>query len=170
MDILDQRIMKALGNSTRKEIIKLLAKRPHTASEISRALGRHVTTVSEHLDVLGNSGLVSRSPSGKWVYYSLTPKAQNFFRPNYSWTIIFAISALSMAAGIYSHLYRSSYAAAGKAAENIQGAAETAPSAAAEFPLGLLLIAIGALGLGYLAVKHLRAKTLRKESIYIKQG
>ncbi|MBI4009784.1 MAG: ArsR family transcriptional regulator [Candidatus Aenigmarchaeota archaeon] len=69
-----------------------------TASELSRALSKHVTTVSEHLDVLSDSGLVERleRPGHKWVYYRLSKNADRILHPSsyYKWAIVLSLSFL----------------------------------------------------------------------------
>ena len=57
-EILDKKMLKALSTETRQEIIKMLLKRPYTASELSKMLNRHVTTITEHLNILEKSGLI----------------------------------------------------------------------------------------------------------------
>ena len=97
-------LLKTLTVDTRTNILKNLEKRPMTASELSRKLGKHVTTVSEHLDILKTSDLVERveRPGRKWVYYKLTKPAQKILHPtSYRWTFIFLVAFLSLASGWY---------------------------------------------------------------------
>jgi len=89
-------LMKILSTDTRAETLKLLEKRPMTASELSRALNKHVTTVSEHLEHLLESNLVERveRPGHKWVYYKLTKGANRILHPTsyLKWSIVLALS------------------------------------------------------------------------------
>lgn len=103
-EVIDSRMLKALGAETRQSIMKMLSERPYTASEISRKLGKHVTTVKEHLETLEKSGFISRKDSeNKWIYYCLTSKGEKIFKPgNYSWVIVMSLSALVLVAGLYS--------------------------------------------------------------------
>jgi DNA-binding transcriptional ArsR family regulator len=97
-------LMKTLTVDTRTNILKALEKRPMTASELSRRLGKHVTTVSEHLDILKNTDLVERveRPGRKWVYYKLTKPAQKILNPtSYRWSFIFIVAFLSFVGGWY---------------------------------------------------------------------
>lgn len=100
-EIMDKSILKALSTDTRQEIIKLLARRPYTASELSAILNKHVTTVTEHLDVLEKSGLIKRKEStNKWIYYTLSDKGERIFKPTYySWVIVLSISVLCLLIG-----------------------------------------------------------------------
>ena len=170
METLDKPTLKALTTSTRQEIIKLLAKRPYTASELSKILSRHVTTVSEHLAVLEKSSLVQRKEGSKWVYYSLTQKGGNLFKPSYSWSVVLSLSLISLFAGAYFYsLSGATYIA--KQAESAvpQAAVRDAAQAAAintNLLLGIILIALAAVGFIYV-VRRLRARTLTKRSLYI---
>jgi len=99
-------IMKTLSVDTRVDILKLLDKRPMTASEIARALDKHVTTVSDHLNVLQISNLVERieRPGRKWVYYKITEKADTILHPKVyqRWVIVLSLSLLVLTVGFIS--------------------------------------------------------------------
>jgi ArsR family transcriptional regulator, arsenate/arsenite/antimonite-responsive transcriptional repressor len=45
--------------------------------EIQAALGVTHATVSHHMRVLSDAGLVEGERRGKWIYYRLTPEARN---------------------------------------------------------------------------------------------
>jgi len=78
-----KKLLKTLTVETRTDILKSLEIRPMTASELSRKLDKHVTTVSEHLDVLKESNLIERveRPGRKWIYYKLTKPGENIIHP-----------------------------------------------------------------------------------------
>jgi len=97
-------LLKTLTVDTRANILKSLEKRPMTASELSRKLSKHVTTVSEHLDILKSSDLVERveRPGRKWVYYKLTKPAQKILHPtSYRWTFVLFVALFSFIGGWY---------------------------------------------------------------------
>jgi len=97
-------LMKTLTVDTRTNILKALKKRPMTASELSRRLGKHVTTVSEHLDILKNTDLVERveRPGRKWIYYKLTKPGQKILHPtSYRWSFILLVVFVSFVSGWY---------------------------------------------------------------------
>ena len=100
---LDKQSLKALGADTRQHIIKLLSERPYTASELSKLLKKHVTTIAEHLNMLEISGLIEKKEDGhKWIYYKLTPKGERLTKPMFnSWKIMLALAALSFVGGLY---------------------------------------------------------------------
>ncbi|MCX8172295.1 MAG: winged helix-turn-helix domain-containing protein [Archaeoglobaceae archaeon] len=60
--------------STRLQILLKLKERPHTITELSKALGFSKTTASYHLEKLQSGGLVERVQRGKWVYYKITDR------------------------------------------------------------------------------------------------
>jgi DNA-binding transcriptional ArsR family regulator len=100
-EVLDRETIKAISTDTRQDIMKMLAKRPYTASEISKITGKHVTTVTEHLVVLEKSGLIrKRESTNKWVYYELTDKGEHLFKPQfYSWVVVLSLSVVFMFVG-----------------------------------------------------------------------
>jgi ArsR family transcriptional regulator len=73
------KVMKALSDPNRVKIIKILQKRVMCVCEIRAALGLAQPTISKHLKVLEEAGLVSHSKDGLWVNYSLTDGAQSPF-------------------------------------------------------------------------------------------
>ena len=64
-------LFKALNDSTRREILELLKKRDMTAGEIADAFDFSKPTISHHLDLLRQAGLVESVKQGQFVYYSL---------------------------------------------------------------------------------------------------
>ncbi|MBW2070894.1 MAG: winged helix-turn-helix transcriptional regulator [Deltaproteobacteria bacterium] len=65
-------VMKALSDSTRLKIIKMLQQKEMCVCEIKEALDLAQPTVSRHLKVLEQAGLVRHHKDGLWVNYSLT--------------------------------------------------------------------------------------------------
>lgn len=154
-EILDKKTIKALGADARQDIMKLLAKRPHTASEIAKATGKHVTTVTEHLNVLEQSNLVrKRDSTNKWVYYTLTDKGEHLFKPQfYSWVVVFSLSAVFIFVGLLRMFNIGSTLAATTAKEAdmlVQGAPSAVAAAASVDYVGYILIILGMIGIGYL--------------------
>ncbi|MFI3290899.1 MAG: metalloregulator ArsR/SmtB family transcription factor [Opitutales bacterium] len=62
---------KALAHPTRVFIVKQLALKEHCVCEIVDKLDVKFATISQHLSVLKNAGIVSVDKRGKEVYYSL---------------------------------------------------------------------------------------------------
>lgn len=65
------KIMKALSDPNRVKILKLLQQKSLCVCEIQAALGIAQPTVSNHLKLLENAGLVTYRKSGLWVNYAL---------------------------------------------------------------------------------------------------
>lgn len=65
------KVMKALSDPNRVTILKLLQERMLCVCETQAALGLAQPTISKHLKVLEDAGLVARSKDGLWVNYRL---------------------------------------------------------------------------------------------------
>lgn len=63
----------ALSDPTRREILKLLRNRPHTAGELADQFELSHATVSHHLAVLREGGLVVVDRRAQTLIYSLAP-------------------------------------------------------------------------------------------------
>ncbi|MHA3702186.1 ArsR/SmtB family transcription factor [Jatrophihabitans sp. YIM 134969] len=63
----------ALGDSTRRAIVDLLARRPHAVGELADVLPVSRPAVSQHLKVLKDAGLVDEQPAGTRRIYRLQP-------------------------------------------------------------------------------------------------
>lgn len=66
------KVMKALSDPSRVKIVKLLQHRSLCVCEIHTALGLAQPTVSKHLKILEDAGLVTFTKNGLWVNYALT--------------------------------------------------------------------------------------------------
>lgn len=64
-------IFKALNDPTRREIIDLLKKGDLTAGEIADHFKITKPSISHHLDLLKQAGLVESVKQGQFIYYSL---------------------------------------------------------------------------------------------------
>lgn len=65
------KVMKALSDPSRVKIIKMLQRRSMCVCEMQAALEIAQPTVSKHLKLLEDAGLVSFKKDGLWVNYSL---------------------------------------------------------------------------------------------------
>ena len=66
-----QETFKALGDPTRREILHLLRDGAKTAGEIGSHFSMTGATVSHHLSVLREAGLITDDKRGKYIYYEL---------------------------------------------------------------------------------------------------
>jgi ArsR family transcriptional regulator len=74
------RIIKALAHPSRLLIVDELARGERCVCELTEMVGADISTVSKHLSVLKNSGIVADERRGTQVFYSLrVPCLLNFF-------------------------------------------------------------------------------------------
>lgn len=66
-----QATMKALSDSTRREILEMLKKGKMSAGEICERFDVSDAAISRHLSVLKEADLVRDERDGKYIYYEL---------------------------------------------------------------------------------------------------
>jgi ArsR family transcriptional regulator len=66
------KVMKAFSDPNRVKIVKMLQHKSMCVCEIQSALGIAQPTVSSHLKILEDAGLVSYQKDGLWVNYGLS--------------------------------------------------------------------------------------------------
>lgn len=64
-------ICKAMGDSSRLEIMRMISKEEKCACELLEAFDITQPTLSHHMKVLCECGLVHSRKDGKWVHYTL---------------------------------------------------------------------------------------------------
>jgi len=64
-------IFKALSDSNRLRILSMLSVRDLCVCEINAVLNVSMSTISSHLKILRNAGLVTSKKDGRWIIYSL---------------------------------------------------------------------------------------------------
>ena len=72
------RVFKALGDPTRVQLLSIVA--AHDGGEacvcdLTEPVGLSQPTVSHHLKILVDAGLLAREQRGRWSYYSMVPGA-----------------------------------------------------------------------------------------------
>lgn len=73
-------VIKAMGHPTRLFIVDELAKGERCVCELRDMIGADISTVSKHLSVLKQAGIVEDDKRGLQVWYSLkVPCILNFF-------------------------------------------------------------------------------------------
>lgn len=70
------KIFKALSDTNRVRILKMLEIRPLCVCEITTVLGLAMSTVSKHLSILRDANLIFEQKEGKWVNYYLNTATQ----------------------------------------------------------------------------------------------
>lgn len=71
------KFFKALADPNRVRILKMLAGKTLCVCELQSVLGLAVSTVSNHLAVLKDAGLIKEEKEGKWINYSLNYNADD---------------------------------------------------------------------------------------------
>ena len=66
-----QETFKALSDPTRREILQLLRQGALPAGEIAEHFNMTGATISHHLSVLKNAGLVDAERRGTYIYYEI---------------------------------------------------------------------------------------------------
>jgi DNA-binding transcriptional ArsR family regulator len=75
------RILKALAHPTRLFIVEELSRGERCVCELTDMIGVEMPTVSRHLGVLKNAGILDDEKRGPQVYYRLrVPCVLNFFK------------------------------------------------------------------------------------------
>ena len=75
------RIMKALGHPVRLFMVDELSRGERCVCELTDMVNLDISTVSKHLLVLKNAGIVADDKRGKQVFYRLkVPCVLNFFQ------------------------------------------------------------------------------------------
>jgi ArsR family transcriptional regulator len=67
---------KAFADPSRVRILMALREQELCVCELCDALGATQSTLSTHLQVIRNAGLVSARKEGKWMYYAIAPDAK----------------------------------------------------------------------------------------------
>lgn len=65
------KILKAVADPVRLQIIEYLREDEKCVCEIIPAVGKKQPTVSKHLSILYDSGILDRRIEGKWSYYRI---------------------------------------------------------------------------------------------------
>lgn len=65
------RLFKAISDPGRIRILKMLLYKPLCVCEITDILGLAASTVSNHLGILKEAGLIKDYKDGKWINYSI---------------------------------------------------------------------------------------------------
>jgi len=75
------KLFKALNDQTRRDILELLKAKELTAGEIADKFDISKPSISHHLDLLKQAGLIEADKQGQFIYYSLnTTVMDEFFK------------------------------------------------------------------------------------------
>jgi ArsR family transcriptional regulator len=67
---------KSIAEPTRLRLLSLLGSGELTVKDLTRILGQSQPRISRHLKLLGEAGLVERSPEGSWAFFRLTQSGE----------------------------------------------------------------------------------------------
>ena len=76
------RVMKALSDPNRVRVLKLLQTGELCVCEIQNVLELAQSTVSKHMKILEDAGLVDRKRQGTWMFYSLADGSESVYAKN----------------------------------------------------------------------------------------
>lgn len=71
-------VLKALAEPTRLRLVSMVAAHHDGKAcvcELTEPLGLTQPTISHHLKILVDAGILTRSQRGKWAYYAIVPQA-----------------------------------------------------------------------------------------------
>lgn len=74
------RLLKALADPTRLRLVSMVAAREGGEAcvcDLTEPLGLTQPTISHHLKILVDAGILTRDKRGVWAYYALVPTALN---------------------------------------------------------------------------------------------
>ena len=74
------RVIKAMAHPTRLFIVEELSKGEHCVCDLTEMVKADISTVSKHLSILKNAGIIEDDKRGAQVFYALkVPCVLNFF-------------------------------------------------------------------------------------------
>jgi len=71
------KVTKALSDKTKVRIFKMLQQKEMCVCEVQAVLGMAQSTVSKHLKILEDAGLIMRTKDGLWVNYQIDKHSHN---------------------------------------------------------------------------------------------
>jgi len=74
-------VLKAVADKNRMRILKMLEKKSMCVCELAAVLGIKQPSVSKHLVILKNAGLILDERNGQWIDYSLCRARINQYAP-----------------------------------------------------------------------------------------
>lgn len=82
-------VFRALADPTRREILRLLREGPHSSGEMAARFSSSWPTISRHLGVLREAGLVLTERTGQQIVYELnTTVFEDFVAHVFSWASV----------------------------------------------------------------------------------
>jgi len=82
------RVFKALADTTRIRIVKMLQEKNLCVCELQEVLGIAQSSVSHHLKILEDAGLVEHEKCGQWVDYKIAAENDALPENTYAHTML----------------------------------------------------------------------------------
>lgn len=73
--IIQARVFKAMSDENRLKILELLREKEYNASELLQEMDFGQSTLSHHMRILLNAGIIDARKNGKWTFYNLNKEA-----------------------------------------------------------------------------------------------
>jgi DNA-binding transcriptional ArsR family regulator len=70
-----EKLFKALASEPRRRILEHLIEGPMTVGEVGNYFDMALPSISKHLAILRDAGLIREQKRGQYVFYSLVPDA-----------------------------------------------------------------------------------------------
>ena len=77
-------ICKALGDSNRLQIVQMLSEGEKCGCKLLEAFKITQPTLSHHMKLLCDCGLVDSRKDGRWMHYSISEEGKNRFKDMFS--------------------------------------------------------------------------------------
>ena len=77
-------ICKALGDSNRLQIVQMLSEGEKCGCKLLEAFEITQPTLSHHMKLLCDCGLVDSRKDGRWMHYSISEEGKNRFKDMFS--------------------------------------------------------------------------------------
>lgn len=74
-------VLKAVADKNRMRILKMLEKKNMCVCELAAVLGIKQPSVSKHLVILKNAGLIQDERNSQWIDYKLCREIVNLYAP-----------------------------------------------------------------------------------------
>lgn len=74
-----EKSFKALADSNRLRILKMLQQKSLCVCEMTEILGLATSTVSKHLSILREAGFITNNKDGRWVNYEIIEESSNYY-------------------------------------------------------------------------------------------
>lgn len=81
------KITKALADENRLRIIMIVKDREPCVCQIIEVLEFAPSTVSKHLSILNEAGLIENYKRGRWIYYKLPDKPSDLVKSTLDWVM-----------------------------------------------------------------------------------